>query len=206
MRKSAKLWFALVLSFATFFVWHQSWTAPLTDAEVQTAVERMGVVNVSGDLNQAAIIDFFLSDDGRPFYMINLNKFQEGVLNPDLDNPDEVAAFDANRRYGLHMLPRLLWRASYPVLSVPRISTISDSFETGLVEFDYLTVVRYRSRRDFLAIIETESFHHAVGDKFFSLEAFAASPSEIRPSFSLPVIVGGFHVLVGALGQFWIGR
>ncbi|MEO0543550.1 MAG: hypothetical protein AAFY99_06990 [Pseudomonadota bacterium] len=207
MVKSLKVWGTIVLLFGLFLAWHQPWGKPLDEEEVVLAFTSvMDAVTPSDAGIPGAAMEFFMSDDGRPFYMINLNKFEPGAVNPSEADEKGQAANEAKRRYGLYMLRSLLARASYPVLSVPRIQTLANSFEADSIDFDYLTVVRYRSRRDLLRIITTTEFQEVVQNKFASLEAFSASPAEIGPTFSLPRLVAIVLLLIGAVGHYFIGR
>ena len=201
-----KLWLVLGLVYAALLAWHQPLRGPLSEDEVRAAfagqfeqlsssVQLEQIQNSQGG-QAAAILDFFLNDDGRPFFMVNLNKL-----------PEQTAEIDAAARsYGAFMAPRLLLRASYPVLTTDVIVGLTNTLGDGVEDADRLVVVRYRSRRDFLEIVSTPEFRVAVQDKAISLNGWYSAPASIGPTLSVPLV--GLIVLlaVGSVGTAFARR
>jgi hypothetical protein len=152
-------------------------------------------MRATDDDRAATLIDFFLSDDGRPFLMINLNALPEQTAH----------AQKAERTYASYMAPRLLSRASYPVLSTEPIVVLNNSLGTDLEAIERLVVVRYRSRRDFLEIIATPEFREAAEHKSVSLDGWYSAPASVKPVVSLPQLV---LILLSSVGVFgsWLTR
>jgi hypothetical protein len=146
------------------------------------------------DGRAATLIDFFVSDDGRPFFMINLNALPENTAHTR----------NAEHAYASYMAPRLLSRASYPVLSIEPIVTLNNSLGADLEAIERLVVVRYRSRRDFLEIIGTPEFRDAVAHKFASLDGWYSAPASVKPVVSLPQLVLILLTAVGLIGSWLI--
>lgn len=190
-----KLWISLGVVYAALLAWHQPLWGPLTEAEIRKVFGEQFEQMSSGVNPQAqAFLNFFLTDDGRPFYMINLNAL-----------PDKTARTEkAARTYGLFMAPRLLSRASYPVLSTHMITRLNNSIGSSLDSIEHFVVVRYRSRRDFLEIISTPEFRAALGHKHESLDAWYSAPAYAGPIYSIPLY--GLLVLMaaGGLGTIFI--
>ncbi|MEN0001682.1 MAG: hypothetical protein AAF940_12440 [Pseudomonadota bacterium] len=186
----AKMWLGLGLIYLLMLFWHQPLQGPLTEAEVRTAFgERYAMMPDSEDRQAARFLDFFANDDGRPFYMINLNDLPEET--PDVE--------DAARNYGLFMLPRLLSRASYPVLTSDVIVGLNNTLDAQAADFQRLVVVRYRSRRDFLAIISSTEFGAAFTHKHASLDGWLSAPATAAPLLSVPQVAAIGFLAFGTL-------
>ncbi len=197
MWRVARVWIGVGLIYATILAWHQPLRGPLGEDEVRAAFgPRFDQMQASGDPQAAALLAFFLTDDGKPFFMVNLNAL-----------PDPTAdTAGAARRHGTFMGARLLPRASYPVLSTNVIGALTNSLDADLGPFDRLVVVRYRSRRDFLAIIATPAFRDAVDDKALSLEGWYSAPAAIGPTVSLPLSAFALLLMIGVATTIRVQR
>ncbi|MEM8956450.1 MAG: hypothetical protein AAGC86_01425 [Pseudomonadota bacterium] len=197
MTRVAKLWICLAVIYAALLAWHQPLRGPLTEAEVRAAFgPQFDQMRDSQDPQATSMLDFFLTDNGRPFFMINLNAL-----------PDSTAEIeDAARSYGAFMLPRLLSRASYPVLSSDVITGLNNSLGPDAARFERLIVVRYRSRRDLLRILTSPGFRSAVPNKHASLDGWYAAPATAGPVLSVPQVALIVLIGVGGLGTLLAGR
>lgn len=196
MKTVTKLWVGLIAIYIAVLAWHQPLRGPLTEAEVRAFLApQIEASQVADEAQTKAFLDFFLSDDGKPFYMVNLN-----VL-PDDTQPEAAAHTESEANsYAVFMIPRLLARASYPVLSIDPILMLNNSVGPDLAAIDRVIVVRYRSRRDFLHIIGTPEFRAASDHKQASLDGWYAAPAAIRPTLSLPRFALILLVFVGGVG------
>jgi hypothetical protein len=168
MKRIRTIWIGLAVVYAALLAWHQPLRGPLSEDEVRTAFgAQYAEMRLSEDAQARAFLDFFLNDDGRPFHMVNLNALPE--RSPEAD--------EAAQTYGAFMAPRLLARASYPVLSTDVIVGLTNTLGPGVDNAERLVVVRYRSRRDFLNIISTPEFREAVQHKSASLDGWYSAPS-----------------------------
>jgi hypothetical protein len=196
MTRTAVLWIGLATLYAAFLAWHQPILGPLTEREVRAAFgDRFAQMRAAGDHRAARLIDFFLTDDGQPFYMANLNALAE----------DTAQRSEAARTYASYMGPRLLLRASYPVLSTDLITTLNNSLEADLDAIERLVVVRYRSRRDFLEIITAPEFRQAVEYKIASLDGWYSAPSSLQFVILPPQLVLIALTAIGLIGS-WLNR
>lgn len=168
LARNTSYWLGLGAICASLFAWHEPMRGPLTEAEIRAAFgPQFDLMQSEQDPQATAFLDFFLSDDGRPFHMVNLNALPEPSAEVD----------EAARRYGSFMGPRLLVRASYPVLTTDIIAGLNNTLGPGLENAERVVVVRYRSRRDFLNIITTPEFRDAVGQKAASLDGWYSAPA-----------------------------
>jgi len=195
MKSQVRVWVALGLLYAVLLAWHQPLRGPLTEQEVRAAFgEHFSQIREAEDARAEALIDFFLTDDGRPFYMVNLNALPEG------EGPEDASRIrDAARDYAAFMAPRLLSRASYPVLSTDPFTSLNNSIGTDLGQIDRVVVVRYRSRRDFLSIVTTPAFREAVEHKYASLAGWYSAPAPVGSVISLPQIALAALMVIGLL-------
>ncbi|MEO1292712.1 MAG: hypothetical protein AAFV62_07775 [Pseudomonadota bacterium] len=187
----SRLWLGLGVVYAAFIAWHQPLRGPLSEDEVRATLgAQYAQIRESEDTEIRAFLDFFLTDDGRPFFMVNMNALPEQT----------PAVQKAARRYGSFMIPRLVLRASYPVMSTDIITSLNNSLGVDLAPVERLILVRYRSRRDFLEVVASAEFRHELRNKEASLDGWYAAPSTIGPLLSLPVI--GLCVLlsIGVIG------
>ena len=192
MSRKTKLWIVLAVAYLAFFVWHQPLRGPLSESEIRAAFGEYFEQMRSGENLQASrLIRFFLSDDGQPFYMINMNAL------PD----DTLGAREAALEYGSYMLPRLLARASYPIISANVTDHLVNLLGPGLEKPEQLVVVRYRSRRDFMEIISAPEFRVALESKRASLDGWYTAPGTAGIVISMPQLVLGFLLGLGLIGS-----
>jgi hypothetical protein len=185
------IWTGLAVVYAALLAWHQPMRGPLSEDEVRTAfAAQYAQMRVSEDAQARAFLDFFLNDDGRPFYMVNFNALPE--RSPETD--------EAAQTYGAFMAPRLLARASYPVLSTNVIVGLTNTLGPGFDNAERLVVVRYRSRRDFMKIISTPEFREALQHKSASLEGWYSAPSTAAATVSVPLLALIALTVIGGLG------
>ena len=158
------LWTAAIAAlYAFFWNWYGGAGKPVSQAELADFFERVDA-NQSANLleNEADALAFrdriramVADDDGREFYMVNLDQLAEG--------PDAEAA---DRRYAETVLPLLVRRGSFPVLVTTTSSNMLGDFGE---EVDRVAIVRYRSLRDFLDMISHPDLVAGVPDKEASL-------------------------------------
>lgn len=192
MSGKRKLWVGVAVAYLAFLMWHQPLRGPLSESEIRSAFGEHYEQMRSRENSQASkLIQFFLSDNGRPFYMINMNALPE-------QTPETR---EAALNYGSYMLPRLLARASYPVISTNVAGHLVNSLGPGLEKPGQLIVVRYRSRRDFMEIISSQEFRVAVKDKVASLDGWYTAPSSASPLISIPQIVLILLLGIGLIGS-----
>lgn len=197
LTRISKLWIGLGVVYAALLAWHQPLRGPLTEEEVRTAFGgQFEQMQNAQDAQALSFLDFFLNDDGRPFHMVNFNALPERSAETD----------EAAHAYGAFMAPRLLARASYPVLSTDVIVGLTNTLGPGVESAERLVVVRYRSRRDFLNIISTPDFREAVQHKSASLDGWYSAPSSASPILSVPLMSLIALMAIGGLGAGWESR
>ena len=201
-------WLVATALSAAFLLWHQPWFGkPLTTAEIDAAfavsVDRATALPESEKIKLRA---FFSSDDGRPFYNINLLLYRDVATYPDgVARSGIHSGSDAADAYARVVLPQLLRRGSYPVFVSSKISNLLEEGALGADFFQEVAIVRYRSRRDMLDMISDPSYLAGGPHKFASLAKNVAVPTTgflpLDPSVVIPLILFGLAGLIRALTQ-----
>lgn len=189
LTKRRWLWAGGFIVYAVFWIWYTPWGGPLSQAEIDRHFD--AITQQARDTGNEELLEanrdridgmrrFLESDDGKSFIMVNLMDEVEGAVElvDGSAAPDAEAALSTYRGY---MLPRLLSRASHPVLvgnGVAFAFTLNDT--SGASEWDSVALVRYRSRRDFLAITGTMSFRQSFQYKASALDRTIAQPIAVR--------------------------
>lgn len=198
---------ATILSVA-FLLWHQPWfSKPLTPAEVDAAfavsIDRAAALPES---EKVKLRSFFSSDDGRPFYNVNLTLNRKEAIYPDgIQRPGIRTGTDAADAYARVVIPQLLQRGSYPVFISSKISNLLEDGAPGADFFQHIAIVRYRSRRDMLNMISNPDYMAGAPHKFASLAKNVAVPATgfvpLDAAVVIPLILFGLAALVSLLGQ-----
>lgn len=185
------IWGSALLAYAGFRLWYDSWRGPVTKAEIDEFFRNMEGTP-SAEVNDMAVLRQFLEkDDGREFFMLNLVKFQAGeVPHPVTGKPSSGVAM--MQQYMKTFVPSLLARAGHPAMAARKIGGYIDSWncapDPGWTIVGYM---RYRSRRDMMALVAGPVFHEMHPFKI-------AGTAE---TFSFPT-----HPVVALVGpRIWVG-
>lgn len=184
---------AMLASFIGFSFWYGGAGAPIPAEEAAQRFERIRAAYMaaghSGTHSDsfAALEAWAKSDDGREFFMVNLETARK--------TPEGVAADDA---YARAVLPALLKRGSFPIYAGAPIGSVLGDAGTKI---DRVVVVRYRSFRDLLDMIEDPDMVAGLPNKNASLvhtESFPTKPffSAVNVRLSAGLILG----MIGVLG------
>jgi uncharacterized protein (DUF1330 family) len=146
-------------------LWLYAWSqTPLSAEEVDRYIERIEAQtqNPGGRHDIPELRRFLDSDDGNPFYTVNLYEFHEQAQYLD-DQPHQGSGQEAFARFSEVMLRLLARRASHPIFG----SQWADIASSG---WDRIVIVRYRSRRDIAEIFASPEFAEASAHKWAALE------------------------------------
>jgi len=174
-----------VILYVVFLVWYGGRGKPLSREEVEDFLKEMQ--KLAGKQGQAAELplldrfrDLAVSDDGKEYYMVNLQKFRKKALYPvgSPFNDDPMAADD---RYNRAIIPLLLKHGGLPVFG----SKVQGRFihPSGADDWDHVAMVRYRSRRDMLRMAIEVAGKGVDIHKWAALERTQVFP--VRPVVSL---------------------
>lgn len=190
--------------YVLFLLWYGGQGKPLSPAEVLYFERELGKLSkaTQGHSTPELVRQFAARDDGHEFVMHNLVRYRAKALYPP-GHAYGDSARAADKRYGRAALWPMLRRACVPIF----IAKCHGSFiePDDAEQWNYVAMVRYRSRRDFLHFaVEIESQAIAM-HKWAAIEATHISP--LKPLVSLCFVrgaVGAAFALVG-LGLILIG-
>lgn len=203
-----ELVFWLIGLYLAFLLWHEPWfTRRLRPGEALTRLSGKYAQMVQDEKDRFEA--FMDSDDGRPFYMVNLMQYRDKAQYREGDQVTEnttgLTGREAGRFYNRAVIPALLWRGCYPVFASRKIANLF-SAGAGTDFFEDVVIVRYRSRRDMLNMISSPRFLKGIPHKWASLEKTVVVPSRLVLLFDLRVIVTlvlmSVYVLVSVASSF----
>ncbi len=189
--------------YTLFLLWENRWfSQPLSEDEVDAYLDKMA----QGGKHETPLQDkelanaraFFLADDGKPFYMVNLMQYRETAVYPHDIHPEVKTGREANALYSKAVVKELLKRGSYPVFLSQKTADLFSAGE-GTDVFEEVGIVRYRSRRDMLEMAASPSFQAAEPHKWASMEKTVVVPTRKILLLDPTVIVPALLLLVGAI-------
>lgn len=152
---------AAALIFCGLMYWYQWSARPLTQPEVDHYIARIEAQRQvpGGRIDLTALRQFLETDDGQPFYTINLYRFHDQAQYALGGSGSE--AYD---RFSKVMVRLLAARASHPIYG-------SDRVLESPGDWDRVVIVRYRSRRDIADIFATDAFADASAHQWAGVSA-----------------------------------
>ncbi|MEM9179278.1 MAG: hypothetical protein AAGA89_06185 [Pseudomonadota bacterium] len=201
MRKFQWGWAAvLVVMFFAFSVWYGGNGKPITAEEGAALLDELRANYANAPVSEQSFVTnmeaMIPNDDGREFYAVNLEQLKDGP---------EAEAADA--AYGRVVIPLLLARGAHPVfISEPAGLMLGDYGN----QVDRVAVVRYRSLRDLIDMVNDPKMIAGGHHKFAALdhtEVFITRPFitfvQIRFLVALLLILIG---IAGWLGLGYLGK
>ncbi len=197
MSKTLILVLTLLALYALFLWWYGGRGKPLTQAEIAEFERLLGQLSrdTQGQSTSELVRQFAANDDGCEFVMHNLVRYRAKALYPP-GHAYGDSARDADKRYGRAVLLPLLRCGAMPML----LARCAGRFvgPEGAAPWNYVAMVRYRSRRDFLRFaVAIESQDIAI-HKWAAIEETHITP--LKPLASLIFVraaVGGVFALIG---------
>jgi hypothetical protein len=150
---------AAALLYLLFRLWYDNLRGPLTPHEIDAGLTAIAARGGSSGTDTAAFRAFLEADDGREFVMLNLVKVAPGTATHP-ETGAEVPARDLLNHYSRHFIRKLVRRGGHPALVARKVGPYVDAW--GDVQPDpgwsIMGYMRYRSRRDLLALAADPSF------------------------------------------------
>ena len=180
--KRKVLWSIPVLLWLSFTYWYTDFKGPLTEEEIDRGLEQLKTQG--WDLGAASKVEQFLREDsGRQFIMVNSIDLNEA--------PPSMPGFDDGGRaeqyldyYMEHMYTQLLKRASHPVFVGNVVGQALDvEGIEGVDEWNTVGLIRYRSRRSFLAVLTHPDMRKRHQYKIAAMTKTIAYP--VEPTINL---------------------
>ena len=158
----------LIIPLFALVIWYQGGSDPLSVDEVESYLSRIQKQeqNPGGRHNFKQLRSFLESDDGKPFYTVNLYKYYP---SPQYEHGSKYSNIyidetgrDAFDRFSRVMVKLLARNSSHPIFG-------NDWVDEHSNDWDKLVIVRYRSRRDIAEIFSSDEFAEASEHKWAAL-------------------------------------
>ena len=209
MTASRIRWAFLAVIYAVFLVWYGGSGDPISPEEVEMYIAVVEARNAERDNTEpergendvsATLRRFMETDDGQEFVMVNLNVYREAPRYAD-GREAIGSAEDAEVEYQRRIAPHLFVRACHPLMMVEPAVSIGGIGDFERQDWSRVTMVRYRSRRDFVEFILNPIFSQDVDHKWAALSRSHAMAATPRISFAtvrlVPLLI---LVVIGLLG------
>lgn len=184
------------IAYLLFRLWYDGFRRPLTVAEIDAGLGRIAARGGSAGTELGAFRAFLEADDGREFVMLNLVKVADGLV-PHPETGASVPGRDMLNHYSRHFMRKLVRRGGHPAIAARKIGPYVDAW--GDVQPDpgwsIMGYMRYRSRRDLLALAADPSFgplhaYKALGtDRTFSFPTRPFLMLYMGPRWSVALIL-----------------
>ena len=189
--------------YAAFRLWYRGPARALTSREVEAAVAFIGAHEEES--RRQVLREFLSDDDGRDFVMVNLIQYREKPLAV-AGATSGGSSRETMDRYMKFMWPQLLKRACHPMVSGGAAAVALDLWgvDEGAREWESIGIMRYRSRRDLVAIATQPGFRESHLFKQAAMEktiAFPVAPFVIfgGPQIVVPLSLYGAAALLALL-------
>jgi len=202
---SSGVWLVAAVLYVGFRLFYDNWRGKLTQDEIDIALAR---IEAQGDgeseLNDIGIVRTFLEDDdGREFLMVNLVKVPDTTVT-DPDTGAAVPAAEMMKKYSSAFIKRLLRYGGHPAIAARKVGGYVDAWMVGPDPgWTIAGVMRYRSRRDLLKIVDDPDFHRVHKYKVLGVAETFSFPTQafLRAYVSPRVTVFLVLALAAALAQ-----
>ncbi|KTF16036.1 hypothetical protein [Pseudoalteromonas sp. H105] len=164
-----KLLIVLVAALLILFLLSLTASSAMTKEEANLYVDKIKAHNHSpgGKHNMAELSDFLLSDDGKPFYTVNLYQYHEIAQYNDKggykEGQEPLSGEQAYKLFSDVMIKLLLNNNSYPIFA-------SNWLNYSSKQWDRIVIVRYPNRKAVANIFANEAYSAASEHKWASIK------------------------------------
>ena len=175
--------------YLVFLAWYDGWgRSPMTPEELEGYL-----ANVPENAQGVEFLDRLrkmgLDDDGEEFFMLNLNRYEYAEGEPKNGAPE------AYQDYGAGVVPMILRNAGHPIYS----GVFPAEQLAGEAYWDEMILVRYRSRRDFIAMVTSDAYLEVARHRAGGMAYAEVSPTSARINLASPRLLVFVLLLVPAL-------
>ena len=182
-KNTSRLVNAVVISalYLLFLAWYDGWgMTALTSTEVDQYIANIREDSELYDLRDT-LRTTGVEDDGREFYMLNLNRYQYAPGEPEEGIPTDYQVYSAA------VIWMVLGNAGHPVY-VGRFPTYPLTTPNA-TDWHSVILVRYRSRRDFVSMVTSDAYQDIAADRAGGIAYAEVTPTTPEISLSTPRLV-----------------
>lgn len=179
------IWGAAGVLYIAFVAWYFNWSGPLTPTEIDTYMAAFHEAKGSANTDAKIFRKFLEDDDGSEFVMQNLVKFHDNKIphpvSGELTSPRTVL-----NAYFAPFSSALFKRAGHPVIASQKVGGYIDSWATAAdPDWDLVSLIRYRSRRDLAQLVVDPFFEDIHVFKNAAIKETASFPTQTAISLFL---------------------
>ena len=200
---------ALLALFEATWLWQTPGAVrgKLTPAEIDRYVAAVDAAMPMDAAERARVVArvraFAESDDGRPFYMLNLMRYYDRVRALPGVAPFAGTPRGANEYYEEHVVPILLGKGGFPAVAGTIAGHDLFGHELGAANYDRVLMVRYPSRRAFLDLVTDPAYLPYVPYKLMAQDVVLVPVTGELALPDLRLVVGIACVLAFAAAGWW---
>lgn len=174
-------WIIAGAIYVLFISHYQNWRGALTKQEIDLFMNSVSKNQIGSPPDLKALRVFLEEDQGKEFFMQNLVKLHDD----DIKDPQSGQMARPRQVLGTYVrsvVGRLLARGGHPVMTLSRVGANVDAWgptsEMG-AQWPASSVMRYRSRRDFLKMVADDSFGDLHANKVAAIAETIAYPTHV---------------------------
>lgn len=197
------IWAIAAILYLIFSVWYFNWKGPLKPAEIDSFLERFEQNSRQSPTDLSVLRKFMEEDDGKEFIMLNLVRFHNGMIAHPVSG-EKMTGPELVQGYFGPFSKALFKRGGHPVLIGRKKGGYIDSWNTTADEnFHIVGTMRYRSRRDLLALASDPRFADSHKFKLAAIDGTTSFPIQTQMStYMKPHIwVALLLILLASLAQ-----
>lgn len=192
-------WLAALALYGAFRLFYDGFRRPLSSTEIAAFMAHVAPrADATG--NDLDVLRTFLeADDGREFIMCNLVRTRDGQVT-DPDSGESASGQEWLRRYSDPFVRALMRRGGHPVYVGRKVGGYVDAWNAAPDPgWTLVGTMRYRSRRDMVALVMDPAFHAAHPAKLLGIDATFSFPTQRMIAFyASPRVTVGLVLALGA--------
>ena len=172
--------FIFSLLYIIFLAWYDGWgMEPYTSEEIDNLAIRMEQAEGSTPEQLKNLILLLKEDDGKEFFMLNLNRYEYA------ENEAKGGVPKAYQDYGLPVIWMILARAGHPIFSAEIPNYLLDGEVTNN-RWDEVIIVRYRSRKDFFNMVTSDEYLKIFNNRIGGMDYAEVTATTSSINFTSP--------------------
>ena len=187
------IWIIAASLYGVFLYWYVNWSGPVSRDEIDGYMGQFSSGSGARYTDIDVLRRFLEEDDGKEFVMQNFVKLHAGKMSHPVTgepaDPQEVIS-----SYFKPFAKALFRRGGHPVFMARKVGGYIDSWNCdGDPQWAAMAMMRYKSRRDLIALASDKRFSEIHIFKTSSIDKTVSFPVQInmsaflRPQFYVPV-------------------
>ena len=172
------IWGVALALYGAFRLFYDGLRRPLSGAEIAAFMAHVGPRADATGNDLDVLRSFLEADDGREFIMCNLVRTRDGQVT-DPESGESASGQEWLRRYSDPFVRALIRRGGHPVYVGRKVGGYVDAWNAAPDPgWTLVGTMRYRSRRDMVALVMDPAFHAAHPAKLLGIDATFSFPTQ----------------------------